>query len=36
MFKERLKKKQTKTAYEIALSMIEDEIAALNENLNSI
>jgi len=31
MFKERLEKKQTKTAYEIALSMIEDEIAALNE-----
>ena len=30
-FKERLEKKQTKTAYEIALSMIEDEIAALNE-----
>lgn len=31
MFKERLEKKQTRTAYEIALSMIEDEIAALNE-----
>ena len=31
MFKERLEKKQTKTAYEIALSLIEDEIAALNE-----
>lgn len=31
MFKERLEKKQTRTAYEIALSMIEDEIAVLNE-----
>lgn len=30
-FKERLEKKQTKTAYEIALSMLEDEIAVLNE-----
>lgn len=30
-FKERLEKKQTKTAYEIALEMIEDEIAQLNE-----
>lgn len=30
-FKVRLEKKQTKTAYEIALSMIEDEISALNE-----
>jgi uncharacterized protein YydD (DUF2326 family) len=30
-FKERLEKKQTKTAYEIALSMLEDEIALLNE-----
>ncbi|AEY67599.1 DUF2326 domain-containing protein [Clostridium sp. BNL1100] len=29
-FKERLEKKQTKTAYEIALSMLEDEIAALD------
>lgn len=31
MFKERLEKKQTKTAYEIALSMVEDEIEILNE-----
>lgn len=30
-FKERLEKKQTKTAYEIALEMIETEIAQLNE-----
>ncbi|MEK4733179.1 DUF2326 domain-containing protein [Paenibacillus sp. FSL L8-0641] len=30
-FKERLEKKQTKTAYEIALEMIEAEIAQLNE-----
>ncbi|WP_027628553.1 DUF2326 domain-containing protein [Ruminiclostridium cellobioparum] len=34
-FKERLEKKQTKTAYEIALSMIEDEISALNEKKSS-
>lgn len=30
-FKERLEKKQTKTAYEIALAMLDDEINALNE-----
>jgi hypothetical protein len=30
-FRERLEKKQTRTAYEIALSLIEDEISALNE-----
>lgn len=30
-FKERLEKNQTRTAYEIALSMIDDEISALNE-----
>jgi uncharacterized protein YydD (DUF2326 family) len=30
-FKERLEKKQTKNTYEIALSLIEDEIEALNE-----
>ncbi len=30
-FRERLEKKQTKIAYEIALSMIEDEIVVLNE-----
>ncbi|MEB3103400.1 DUF2326 domain-containing protein [Ferviditalea candida] len=30
-FKERLEKKQTKTAYEIALRMIEDDITKLNE-----
>ncbi len=35
MFRERLEKKQTKTAYEIALSMIEDEIAYLNEKKSS-
>ncbi len=34
-FKERLEKKQTKTAYEIALSMIEDEISVLNEKKSS-
>ncbi len=31
LFRERLEKKQTKTTYEIALSLIEDEINALNE-----
>lgn len=31
VFKERLEKKQTKTAYEIALGMIEEEITQLNE-----
>ncbi|HWO95337.1 MAG TPA: DUF2326 domain-containing protein [Bacillus sp. (in: firmicutes)] len=31
LFRERLEKKQTKTAYEIALAMIEDEIETLNE-----
>jgi len=30
-YRERLEKKQTKTSYEIALSMIEDEISELNE-----
>lgn len=30
-FKERLEKKQTKTAYEIALAMLDDEINTLNE-----
>ncbi len=30
-FRDRLEKKQTKTAYEIALSIIEDEISTLNE-----
>lgn len=34
-FKERLEKKQTKTAYEIALSMIEDEISVLDEKKSS-
>lgn len=31
LFKERLEKKQTKSAYEISLSMIEDEIEVLND-----
>ena len=31
MFRERLEKKQTKTTYEIALDLVDDEIAALNE-----
>ena len=30
-FKERLEKKQTKTTYEIALDLVNDEIDALNE-----
>ena len=30
-FRERLEKKQTKTTYEIALDLVDDEIAALNE-----
>lgn len=34
-FKERLENKQTKTAYEIALSMIEDEINDLNKKKSS-
>ena len=34
-FKERLEKKQTKTAYEIALSMLEDEIVFLDEKKSS-
>lgn len=35
-FKDRLEKKQTKTAYEIALSMLEDEIATLDEKKSSL
>lgn len=35
IFKDRLEKKQTKTAYEIALSMIDDEIVFLNEKISS-
>lgn len=31
LYRERLEKKQTKTAYEIALSMLEDEISELNQ-----
>ncbi len=31
IFKERLEKKQTKTSYEIALSLLEDEISELNK-----
>lgn len=31
LYRERLEKKQTKTAYEMALSMLEDEITELNE-----
>ena len=34
-FKERLEKKQTKTAYEIALAMLDDEINTLNEKKSS-
>lgn len=34
-FKERLEKKQTKTAYEIALAMLDDEINILNEKKSS-
>lgn len=34
-YRERLEKKQTKTSYEIALSMIEDEISELNEKKSS-
>lgn len=30
-FRERLEKKQTKTTYEIALALVDDEIEALNE-----
>lgn len=35
VFRERLEKKQTKTTYEIALALLEDEIAILNEKKNS-
>lgn len=34
-FRERLEKKQTKNAYEIALEMLEDEITTLNEKKSS-
>ena len=34
-FKERLEKKQTKTTYEIALALLEDEIAKLDEKKSS-
>lgn len=34
-YRERLERKQTKTAYEIALAMVEDEIAILNEKKSS-
>ncbi len=34
-YRERLEKKQTKTSYEIALSLIEDEISELNERKSS-
>lgn len=34
-FKERLEKKQTKTTYEIALGMVDEEISALNEKKTS-
>ena len=36
IFKERLEKKQTKTTYEIALALLEDEIIKLNEKKSSI
>ena len=35
IFKERLEKKQTKTTYEIALALLEDEIIKLNEKKSS-
>lgn len=35
MFRERLEQKQTKTTYEIALALIDDEIASLNEKKSS-
>jgi len=35
-FKERLEKKQTKIAYEIALSMLEDEIAVLDKKKSNL
>lgn len=35
IFKERLEKKQTKTTYEIALALLEDEITILNEKKSS-
>lgn len=35
IFKERLEKKQTKTTYEIALALLEDEITMLNEKKSS-
>lgn len=35
IFKERLEKKQTKTAYEIALSMLEEDIIALDKKKSS-
>lgn len=34
-FRNRLEKKQTKTAYEITLAMVDDEIASLNEKKSS-
>lgn len=34
-FRERLEKKQTKTTYEIALALVDDEIEALNEKKSS-
>lgn len=36
MFKERLEKKQTKTTYEIALALVDDEIDALNAKKSSL
>lgn len=35
IFKERLEKKQTKTTYEIALALLEDDITVLNEKKSS-
>lgn len=35
-YRDRLEKKQTKTAYEIALSMVEDEIIALKEKKSNL
>lgn len=35
MFRERLEQKQTKTTYEIALALVDDEISSLNEKKSS-
>ena len=36
IYRDRLEKKQTKTAYEIAISMVEDDIIALNEKKSTL